>query len=279
MISDLTRRFAVDGVELAWDRFGSPTDAPPFVLCHGFSGSGHDFALHVESLAADREVIVLDHRGHGRSAKLHDESRYSIPRLADDLAALLEAEAGGPVDLLGHSMGGAIAMRITQQRPELVRSLIMMDTTAWSFRPTDPFMGELFANFFASFDPANGLPDLSAMPNPEQALIDAATPAEWQALKATMDAAFDPYAMRALGHDLFAGDVVDQRAGLAHLAVPLTVIVGQLDEPFASQAAELAAAVPDGVATVIAGGYHSPQLTHPQEWADAVHAHLDRVAS
>jgi pimeloyl-ACP methyl ester carboxylesterase len=279
MITDLTRRFTVDGVELAWDRFCTPGDQAPLLLCHGFSGSSHDFALHVEALASDREVIVLDHRGHGRSAKLRSEDRYSIGRLTDDLIALIDAEVGGPVDLLGHSMGGAIAMHLTQRRPDLVRSLIMMDTSAWSFRPLDPAMGELFTAFFASFDPASGLPDLSGMPQPEQVLIDAATPAEWQALKADMDTAFDPYAMKALGGDLFSGDVIDQRAGLEAVSMPVTVVVGELDEPFVSQAAELAAEVADGALAVIAGAYHSPQLTHPREWADAVRTHLNRGAA
>jgi pimeloyl-ACP methyl ester carboxylesterase len=210
---------------------------------------------------------------------LASEDRYSIGRLTDDLIALIDTEVGGPVDLLGHSMGGAIAMRLTQHRPDLVRSLIMMDTSAWSFRPLDPAMGELFTAFFASFDPAGGLPDLSAMPNPEQALIDTATPAEWQTLKAEMDAAFDPYAMKALGHDLFASEVIDQRAGLGGVSVPVTVLVGELDEPFVSQAAELAAEVAHGALAVIAGAYHSPQLTHPAEWAAAVRTHLNRGAA
>ena len=140
MITDLTRRCSIDGVDIAWDRFGTPSDHAPLLLCHGFSGSGHDFALHVEELAAEREVIVLDHRGHGRSSKLHNDAGYSIPRLADDLIALVDAEIGGPVDLLGHSMGGAIAMRITQQRPDLVRSLIMMDLSLIHIsEPTRPY--------------------------------------------------------------------------------------------------------------------------------------------
>jgi pimeloyl-ACP methyl ester carboxylesterase len=279
MIPDLTRRFSIDGVALAWDRFGTPGDHAPLLLCHGFSGSAHDFALCIEALAADREVIVLDHRGHGRSSKFHSEDRYSISRLTDDLIALIDNEVGSAVDLLGHSMGGAISMRLTQHRPDLVRSLIMMDTSAWSFRPLDPAMGELFAAFFSSFDPAAGLPDLSGMPRPEAALIEAATSPEWQALKAEMDAEFDPYAMKALGRDLFAGDVTDQRARLGEVSVPVTVLVGELDEPFVSQAVDLAAEVADGAVTIIRGAYHSPQLTHPTEWAAAVSAHLNRGAA
>jgi pimeloyl-ACP methyl ester carboxylesterase len=52
------------------------------------------------------------------------------------------------------------------------------------------------------------------------------------------------------------------------------VIVGEHDHPLVDQAAELAAAVADGRLSVIAGAYHSPQLTHPADWRAAVGAHL-----
>ena len=167
MITDLTRRFVVDGVTLSWDRWGSGTDAPPFLLCHGFSGSSHDFALSIEDLAESRTVIAIDHRGHGRSEKLGDIERYSIDRLADDLIAFIESEAAGPIDLLGHSMGGAVAIRVTLARPDLVHSLILMDTSGWSFANEDADIAAMIAGFIESFDPAGGLPDLGAMPSPE----------------------------------------------------------------------------------------------------------------
>lgn len=276
MITDLARRFSVDGVSLSWDRWGTSSDGVPFVLCHGFSGSAHDFALSIEGLASDREVIALDHRGHGRSEKLGAADRYSIDRLAADLTALIDAEVGGPIDLLGHSMGGAIALRVTLARPDLVRSLILMDTSGWSFVPQDREVAALMSGFIASFDPARGLPSLTSFPNPEDALIAAATPVEWQTYKEQMASAFDPYALKSLGHELF-DTALDHRVRLAEISCPVTVIVGENDHPFVDQAAELGAAVADGVVTVIAGAYHSPQLTHTAEWTSAVAAHLSRV--
>ena len=67
--------------------------------------------------------------------KLGATERYSIDRLTADLIALLEPEVRAPVDLLGHSMGGAMSLRVTLARPDLVRSLILMDASAWSFVP------------------------------------------------------------------------------------------------------------------------------------------------
>jgi pimeloyl-ACP methyl ester carboxylesterase len=279
VITDLTRTFSVDDVSLSWDRWGASAEgALPFFLCHGYSGSSHDWALVAEDLAQDRQVVSIDHRGHGRSQKLRDLDRYSIERIADDLIALLDAEVG-PVDLLGHSMGGAVAIRVVLNRPDLVRSLILMDTSGWSFRPLDEGVAAMMAAFMAAFDPAAGLPDLSAMAGPEDALISAATPAEWQAIKDEMAAAFDPYALKALGNDLFNSDLSWVRPRLAEVTCPVTVIVGEHDHPFIDQADDLAAAVVDGRVMVIPGAYHSPQLTHRAEWLAAVESHLATSSS
>jgi pimeloyl-ACP methyl ester carboxylesterase len=277
VITDLTRTFTVDDTSLAWDRWGDAAGgALPLFLCHGYSGSSHDWALVAEDLAHDRDVVTVDHRGHGRSQKLGSVDHYSIERIATDLIALLDTEVG-PVDLLGHSMGGAVAIRVTLARPDLVRSLVLMDTSGWSFRPLDEGVAAMMAAFMAAFDPAAGLPDLSAMAGPEEALIAAATPPEWQTIKAQMASAFDPYAMKALGNDLFNSDLSWVRPRLAEVTGPVTVIVGSNDHPFIDQADDLASAVGNGRVSVIDGAYHSPQLTHRDAWLQAVTSHLART--
>ena len=140
--------FHTHGVDLAWsERGSSPAGTPTLVLCHGYTGSSHDFALEVDALAADRRVITLDQRGHGRSTKTGKLDGYTIEQLSADLAALLEAEGHGPVDLLGHSMGGRVVMGVVLARPDLVRSLILMDTSAWSFLPPDKEIRDLVHGF------------------------------------------------------------------------------------------------------------------------------------
>lgn len=268
-MNELTRRFAVDGVDLAWEEWGA---GEPFVLCHGFSGSAHDFDLRVAELATSRRVIALDHRGHGRSTKLGDLAGYSFAQLAADLVALVEHAVDGPIDLLGHSMGGRVALEVVLARPDLIRSLILMDTSAWSFVPPDAERAEMIRGFLATFDPAQGLPDL-ALPNPEDALIEQSTPATWRAENEPLAAGFDPYAMKALGSALFAVDV-SVRDRLGEITCPVTVIAGEMDHPFVDQATELANEVKDGRAVIIDGAYHSPQLTHADEWRRAVEQHL-----
>ncbi|HUS62779.1 MAG TPA: alpha/beta hydrolase [Acidimicrobiales bacterium] len=269
-MNELSKRFSVNGVDLAWQDWG---EGEPFVLCHGFSGSAHDFDLNVEALAERRRVVALDHRGHGRSTKLATTDGYSIAQLAADLIALIDANVDAPVDLLGHSMGGRIALELALSRPDLVRSLVLMDTSAWSFVSPDPETRAMIEGFMASFDPADGLPKMP--PGPEDELIARSTPTAWQEVKDRLSAGFDPYALSALGRELF-GPGISVRDRLGDIACPVTVIVGSLDRPFVDQAPELAGEVKDGEHVIIDGAYHSPQLTHGDEWHRAVEAHLAR---
>ena len=165
MITALARRFSVDGVSLAWDRWGAD-EGTPFLLCHGFSGSTHDFSLSIEGFARLRPVVAIDHRGHGRSEKLGALDRYSGDRLTADLIEFIDTEVGQPVDLLGHSMGGAISLRLALARPDLVRSLILMDTSGWSFAPEDAAMASLMADFLQAYDPASASASASAAAPP-----------------------------------------------------------------------------------------------------------------
>jgi pimeloyl-ACP methyl ester carboxylesterase len=274
---DPTRRFAVNGVELAWDRWGDDHDDPPFVLCHGFVGSSFDFSLQIDALATERPVIALDHRGHGLSSKTHDQATYSVAQLTHDFIAFLET-VGSPVDLLGHSLGGRIALGAVLERPDLVRSLILMDTTAWSFIPDNPQVREMMGAFIESFDPAGGLPDPNLLRGPEDALVEAMTPESWRDRKLELYQAVDPYAFKAIGTQLFASTELTVRDRLPEIACSVTVLVGENDHPFVDQAPALAAEVGYGHLAVIDGAYHSPQLTHPDDWRAAVSEHLARPA-
>jgi pimeloyl-ACP methyl ester carboxylesterase len=268
----------VNGVDLAWSARGSsPEGTPTLVLVHGFTGSSHDFALEVDALAGERQVVTLDQRGHGHSTRAGVVDGYTIEQLAADLVAFLEKVAAGPVDLLGHSMGGRVALGTVLARPDLVSSLILMDTSAWSFLPPDDAIRAMVSTYITEFDPSRGMPTTLSFGGPEDALIEAAVPPAWQQEKEAIFAGMDAYAVKAFGMALMA-DMADGetslRAELPSIACPTTVIVGEHDHPLVDQAPELAAEVADGRLTVIAGAYHSPQLTHRDAWRAAVEAHL-----
>jgi pimeloyl-ACP methyl ester carboxylesterase len=277
----MTEPFAINGVELAWSETGpsptpspSPPTTPTLLLCHGFSGSSYDFAPHTGPLSATRRVLTLDQRGHGRSTKTGDVSSYAMAQFSADLVGFMEAHGGGPVDLLGHSMGGVVSLGAVLERPDLVHSLILMDTSAWSFLPPDPAVRTLVRSFMTDFDPARGVPSTLSMGGPEEQMIEEAISAELLAQREAAFAGMDPYAIKAIGMALLAEGTFDVRRRLGEITCPVTVIVGAHDHPLVDQAPDLAAGVAQGSVTAIEGAYHSPQLTHPEAWRHAVEAHL-----
>ncbi|HEY1445587.1 MAG TPA: alpha/beta hydrolase [Acidimicrobiales bacterium] len=278
MTQTVAQSLSVNGIELAWsDRGSGAAGTPPLVLVHGFTGSSHDFALVADDLAVDRRVVLLDQRGHGHATKTGGLEGYTIDQLVSDLAAFLDALGDGPVDLLGHSMGGRVAMGLVLSRPDLVSTLVLMDTSAWSFLPPDDSIRQLVKAWIESFDPAKGMPESMSLGSPEDLLIEERMPVSWQKEKNTTFAGMDAYAVKAFGMALMA-DVAEGeaslRAELPSITCPTTVIAGEHDHPLVDQAPELADLVANGRLAVIEGAYHSPQLTHPEDWKNAVRAHL-----
>ncbi|WP_209427130.1 alpha/beta fold hydrolase [Pararhodobacter sp. SW119] len=97
--------------------------APALLIVHGLFGSARNWGAVAKRLSARGPVLAVDMRNHGESP--HADS-HDYPYMAGDLAEVIEAE-GGPVDVLGHSMGGKAAMRLALERPELVRRLVIAD--------------------------------------------------------------------------------------------------------------------------------------------------------
>jgi lipase len=104
-------------------RYG-PTRPPQILAVHGLTGHG----LRWQTLAAkhlpELAIVAPDLIGHGRSSWA---APWSIDANVDALAALLDAEADGPVVVVGHSFGGAIALNLAAARPDLVSALVLLD--------------------------------------------------------------------------------------------------------------------------------------------------------
>lgn len=97
-----------------WER----GDGPPLLLIHGFGGAAWNFS-ELAPLLTGRRLLIPDLPGHGASTPL--PASASLAGYADALAATLP----GPVDVLGHSLGGVVALRLAERRPELVRSIVL----------------------------------------------------------------------------------------------------------------------------------------------------------
>jgi pimeloyl-ACP methyl ester carboxylesterase len=102
------------------------SDPQPWLLLHGWMDAGATFQFLADALPATRSLIALDWRGFGESAWPDDG--YWFPDYYADLDALLEQlSPGAPATLIGHSMGGNVAMMYAGIRPERVRAVICID--------------------------------------------------------------------------------------------------------------------------------------------------------
>jgi esterase len=116
---------------LATIRHDSSGTAPPLVIVHGLFGSGRNWGVIGKRLSDRGPVILPDLRNHGGSPWTDS---HSYPDLAGDLADLIRSlPGGGPVDLVGHSMGGKAAMWLAMTDPGLVRRLAVMDIAPVSY--------------------------------------------------------------------------------------------------------------------------------------------------
>jgi pimeloyl-ACP methyl ester carboxylesterase len=234
--------------------------------------------------------VAVDQRGHGESSAFGDQAAYRFDHLVDDLGRFLDALDAGPVHLLGHSMGGLVALRHVLAHPDTVRSLVLMDTAAAP----------------ASELPLESIEKLAAigrehgMATAHQVTLDELRKAEEadaerrvaegrpprrrprppadpgrDARVAWSFGHLDPEAFVAFGRELVSYPSLEHRLG--EVACPTTVIVGELDKALRPGADVLAAGIPGAALQVVAGAAHSPQEEATEAWLAAVEGHLARA--
>ncbi len=98
----------------------------PILFIHGLGSSGRDWEPQVEFFAPHYQVITYDVRGHGQSGR--PPGPYSVPLFAADAAALVDALGVAPLHVVGISMGGMIAFQLAVDRPELLRSMVIVNS-------------------------------------------------------------------------------------------------------------------------------------------------------
>jgi pimeloyl-ACP methyl ester carboxylesterase len=156
-------RLEVAGVATAVIDTGTPEGAaaPPALLLHG-SGPGvtaiANWRAVIPALAADRRVVAPDQLGFGGTAT-GERRTYGRTAWTDHALALLDTLGIGTVDIVGNSMGGAIALSIAAARPELVRRLVLMGSVGvamalppgldrvWGYTPGIEQMRQVIALF------------------------------------------------------------------------------------------------------------------------------------
>jgi len=104
-----------------------PPNGPALLLLHGFTNRWQTYEPILPELIKKWRVIAFDHRGHGRSARA--PGRYTAAGFYQDAEAVLLGCVREPAVLLGHSMGGSLALHLAEAHPELARAVVTGDTS------------------------------------------------------------------------------------------------------------------------------------------------------
>lgn len=112
-----------DGVALAYEEAGQ--GSPPMLFVHGWACNHTHFQAQVAHFSRAHRTIAVDLRGHGQSDSPRQE--YSMAGFVDDLAWLCQQLGVARPVVVGHSMGGVIALKLAAHYPELPSAIVMID--------------------------------------------------------------------------------------------------------------------------------------------------------
>ena len=115
----------VNGLQMYYEIHG---EGQLLVLLHGaFSGIGTSFGKVIPGLSRHRQVVAFELQAHGRTADI--DRPLTLEGMADDVATAIRQLGLGQVDVLGYSMGAAVALHLVVRHPEVVRKLIFVSGT------------------------------------------------------------------------------------------------------------------------------------------------------
>jgi pimeloyl-ACP methyl ester carboxylesterase len=124
----------VNNVDIYYEQSG---EGEAIVFLHGYTGSSRDWANQIPLVLKNFTTIAVDHRGHGQSEAPVAEDDYSIDIFSEDVYALLRELGIDRCCLVGHSMGGFMALQFVLDHPEMVKALVLVDTSSgeWELVP------------------------------------------------------------------------------------------------------------------------------------------------
>lgn len=255
-----------DGIHVRQD---GPRDAPALLLIHGTAASVRTWEPMVPLLSRAHRVVRIDLPGCGRSAR-PDGARYAIPDQALRVGEAIDRRGLERAVVVGHSSGGAVATALTEQRPDLVAAIALINTgpdmsaytggtvspqaASWSDLTDDQVRRAVSDAFHPGFE----IP---------QSFVDQFRDIDLR-LFAAISQSLDAY--------------LEERPlpeRLAPLGKPLLVIFGREDRRWRPSSAADYSAVPGAEVAMLPGLGHSPNIEDPARTAAPLLAFAARHAS
>lgn len=261
----------VNNVELYYEETGSGSEA--MLFSHGFLMDHTMYAAQIEAFKDEFRCVAYDHRGHGRSEAI--TSAYDLDALVDDAIALIESLELAPVHFVGMSTGGFVGLRLALRRPELLKSLVLIDTSA------DPEAKEKVSQYNLLLKTVNlvGWKPVIGRVMPilfyEVFLKDPQRQDEVKKWR-NIITGHNTKAVTAFAKAIFYRDSVTDQLGT--IKTPTVVIVGKHDAATPTTYAQtMADRIHDTRMRVIADAGHSSPVEKPRAVAEAMRGFYERV--
>ncbi len=201
---------AGDGLSLVCEVRGKGDTA--LVFLHGWGGDREYWKNQADAFAADYTVVTLDQAGHGESGK--DRKAWTVDALAGDVEAVVKGLGLKRVILVGHSMGGPVALLAAKRLPGTVVAVVGVDTLQDAeFKRPEELVKSLTAGLEKDFKGMVGGMFGGMLAEKSDASLK-----EWLGAKASSR---DPAIAIALMRDLFA---LDQKTALKEAGVPVRCV-------------------------------------------------------
>ncbi len=263
----MSKAMTIDGCTVAYEERGR---GAPVLLIHGLGSNRASWRLQVAALAERYRVITYDVRGHGDSGR--PQSGYSVRRLAADTAGLIRALGIDSVHLVGLSLGGMIGFQLAVDHPELVASLVIVNSGPELVPRSLGDHLKLGTRRLLTrlLSPARLAKILSPrlFPAPEQAPLR-------EEFGASM-AAMDPVIYRRLLRALIGWSVTDR---LAVVRCPVLVVSGDRDYTPVSHKQAYMRHLADARLVVMDDAGHAAPLERPEPFNDHLLEFLSAVAA
>jgi len=264
-------RAYINGVNLHYEVSGIGSSV---VLCHGYTGSHQDWMFQIPVLSQNYQVVTMDHRGHGSSDAPSLDDAYSIPIFANDVYDLLNYLGITKCCLVGHSMGGFIALQLTLEHPDLISSLVLVDTSSGLI--DIPGYTELRVRLdeIARKDGMQAAFEYNAQHNPLTQKRFEKYPELREISKRKMcETSVDGY--------IYAGRAILQWQGvttrLGEISAPTLVVVGEEDDGFRQPSEVSAKGISNAKLHVVSQATHSPHEERPEVFNELLIGFLAEV--
>lgn len=260
----------VNGVRLHYVEKGAGQEA--VVFSHSYLVDWSHFGPQIDALSDRYRCIAYDHRGHGASER--PEDGYDMENLYADAVAFIEAMDCAPVHFVGLSTGGFIGLRLGFRRPDLVRTLTLMDTSAEVEPAIRRIRYDLMMNMVRVIGTRPFAPYVMSLFFSKNSRRDPAKAAELERFR-DMIIDDDDDAMIRFGRGIFGRNSVVDR--LPDIKAPTLVIVGDEDR---SQPPARARRIARGIAgaklLVVPNAAHLSNYDRPDMITPALIRHFAR---